>query len=660
MNREENAELTLEKRITLQTNLVDLFRLFKKCSIPFIFMAFTMFVLLGNDQVKDVFCGIESNAYNNFKLPFYCLALALETWFIFFITLQFTDFSKANNPVLIDRVMNYYPFIGGLLVLLSSIISSFAFCTNRVTPVLFLIVGVLYMCCFLFRGRLKKLIIKVSKKQKKQKSVVHMMLSYIPNPVSFKELTFFEKSLFFLPVIIFTTEVIFSLTGTTMLSVRDSPLSVIYQGFYCWFGLLGVVVYFEKTYNFPIAFVLGLWIWFCSFLNNNHGLQSMPLKDEDGRRTIQFQFAKWRQAHNNTKKVILVAAEGGGIRAAYWTGGILARLNDSIPEFNNHLFAVSTVSGSSLGVAAYNVALKQKLENKYTGGIGPEVRDFLSKDYLHHLLRGFFFTDLLQRILPFAIEGLDRAKFLETAWEDGWKESALAADSLKKTGNHYFHESFLELYNNQNLQVHIPNLFLNGTCVETGKPVVTSNLKINEMDWDERDVYSASPTEIRLSDAVLLSARFPYVTPAARVDYSLHVADGGYFDNSGITTTFNLISELRKDSANKDIKFLILCISNSIHVAQQRKSAYEMLTPVDAFMNAWDARTSVNFNVMKKYTEQEDDVLVHIKLERKQGFDYPLGWYLSRKASNRLGSAVSGYFAKHRSSEVKDIEDFIE
>jgi hypothetical protein len=51
--------------------------------------------------------------------------------------------------------------------------------------------------------------------------------------------------------------------------------------------------------------------------------------------------------------LIIVAAEGGGIRAAYWTAGILTRLVDCPPALADSLFAISAVSGGSLGAAVY-------------------------------------------------------------------------------------------------------------------------------------------------------------------------------------------------------------------------------------------------------------------------------------------------------------------
>ena len=75
-------------------------------------------------------------------------------------------------------------------------------------------------------------------------------------------------------------------------------------------------------------------------------------------------FAAWYKARPNrdqfktTYPVYIVAAQGGGIYAAYHAAVLLARLQDLCPEFRNHLFAISSVSGGSLGAAVFASTVK--------------------------------------------------------------------------------------------------------------------------------------------------------------------------------------------------------------------------------------------------------------------------------------------------------------
>jgi len=51
--------------------------------------------------------------------------------------------------------------------------------------------------------------------------------------------------------------------------------------------------------------------------------------------------------------VFIVSAEGGGIRAAFWTAGLLCAIQDEEPGFANHVLGISGVSGGSLGAATF-------------------------------------------------------------------------------------------------------------------------------------------------------------------------------------------------------------------------------------------------------------------------------------------------------------------
>jgi hypothetical protein len=59
------------------------------------------------------------------------------------------------------------------------------------------------------------------------------------------------------------------------------------------------------------------------------------------------------RAKDKTYPVFIVAAQGGGISAGYHAALSLARLYDECPEFARHVFAISAVSGGSLGSAVF-------------------------------------------------------------------------------------------------------------------------------------------------------------------------------------------------------------------------------------------------------------------------------------------------------------------
>ena len=67
------------------------------------------------------------------------------------------------------------------------------------------------------------------------------------------------------------------------------------------------------------------------------------------------------ETHGGAKyPVFVVAAQGGGYYAAYHSALFLARLQDQCPQFAEHTFGISSVSGGSLGAAVFSEAVRNK------------------------------------------------------------------------------------------------------------------------------------------------------------------------------------------------------------------------------------------------------------------------------------------------------------
>jgi hypothetical protein len=189
--------------------------------------------------------------------------------------------------------------------------------------------------------------------------------------------------------------------------------------------------------------------------------------------------------------------------------------------------------------------------------------------------------------------------------------------------------------------------------------------------------------DMPLASAVHNSARFTYVSPAGRIDrrdgvsYG-SVVDGGYFENSGLATLRDLNAALRRmldalasghDSlaaAARRAHVVVLYLCNDpiacrhdftvdSSLAAQRTVAGEWLSPVDALLNARDARGSLARAEMAKapgvsflqlnvcdslsYGRPKDSAQVRIARERV--VHPPLGWELSRLARTWMDSSLT-------------------
>lgn len=254
--------------------------------------------------------------------------------------------------------------------------------------------------------------------------------------------------------------------------------------------------------------------------------------------------------------VYFVSAEGGGIRAAYWPALVLAELSARIREFDQRTFSLSGVSGGAVGISVYRAC-----RERYPGDAGIDelrtcIRRLGAGDLLTPLLGSWMFEDVLARFIPTswcAQPGcgfLSRGAWFERALEEGVAESDVnlrkPLASLSRSG-----------------PAHLPHLFLNSTWVETGERAIASDVRIASKDFPTaRDQIDHLGLGLPVSAAAHNAARFPYVNaigsvriPAARCSPSAngnakvicgHLADGGYFDNSGGHTTGDILRTLRQ------------------------------------------------------------------------------------------------------------------
>lgn len=295
------------------------------------------------------------------------------------------------------------------------------------------------------------------------------------------------------------------------------------------------------TFVLVLAAIFGLW-------NDNHWIRVDDLAPALARRQAPDHYRVWRDANpgftpvDGREPVILVAASGGGIRAAYWTAITLASL-EAIPGFRDNLFALSGVSGGSVGAAVYAAVKRRQLEGQPAAGAADtlgEVRRVLSQDFLSPVVAGFLFPDLVQRFLPVPVPAADRQRFLELGFE-----RALSA------GENPLSRSFTALYAG-GYELRLPSLLLNTTVVDSGRRAVLSNIDLVGFT-DTLDLLGDgfSTRQIRLSAAAGASARFTYLSPAGSLtgpgehgEQKIRVVDGGYFENSGAATVADLLGQI--------------------------------------------------------------------------------------------------------------------
>lgn len=318
-------------------------------------------------------------------------------------------------------------------------------------------------------------------------------------------------------------------------------------------------------------------------INDNHGIRGneVPAEAPTGVRSAFIEWFKHRQDRDllweRPYPVYLVATEGGGLYAGVNAATTLALIHDNCPLFTHHVFAISAVSGGALGAAVFTSLVKAASETRQEmgcnlpiSGIGHAVPGELHKravayfasDFLSPVLASGLFPDLIQRFWPWPIASFDRAQALERSFEAAWRKVSLDWNRSEDASMLFS----LPYRNHWRPDGTAPALLLNAALV-SGQSIVISPMCLVEeetvtygplIDLLNGTCRDHPAPAFSLSAAVGLSARFPFITPAATHRWTTpeggarvaQIVDGGYVDNSGLAALISVHTQLRKSTVD--------------------------------------------------------------------------------------------------------------
>jgi hypothetical protein len=442
-------------------------------------------------------------------------------------------------------------------------------------------------------------------------------------------------------------------------------------------GLIPVgslLVYLGNRASLPVVSLALIWAALSTYLADNHlvrlyvGMDSYRLPEPPPALPaplpgIESYFAGWvsglAATPSGSVPALIISAEGGGIRAAYWTALVLGELQDRAAaaglDFARHVFAISGVSGGSLGAATFAALVANR-----RGGLAPRplqgcpadegidpttvrgrAERVLRHDFLSPTVAVMLFSDMFQQFVPHGFLN-DRGVALERSFQAAW-------DACENGG--WFGQPFMALWPDPSA-FEVPSLLLNSTVVETGQRLIAAPVAIAEPAFSEAlDSYRTLGKEVPLSTAVHNSARFTYVSPAGTVRWRgddrtewLRLVDGGYFENSGAVTAGEVVRNVRAvaDSAGTSVLPVVIHISNDPETTspsdlrEQRKWLNQVVAPAKALLHTRPAR---GFQAREDLAKRVAAHL-HFRLCRNPGEGraeereqpLPLGWALSSLA----------------------------
>lgn len=328
--------------------------------------------------------------------------------------------------------------------------------------------------------------------------------------------------------------------------------------------LFGGITFFFDFYRIP-SLILFLALSAVSYVlfNVDHFFELRPLQNSISNSELT-NFATvlerrlQHQSGQEERTLVIICASGGGIQAAGWTVQVLTGLQKLLGEsFAKSIGLISSVSGASVGTMYYldHFNLNNRVPNNEDF---EEIFRSTTQDSLDAIGWGLAYPDLWRIIgLPFlAPRKCDRGKAIETDWQSEMKNPQSMTS--------------LDTWRNQVLKGQIPIPIFNATLVEDGRRFIISPMTFESSDEDKfidfNTLYQGYDMDV--VTAARLSASFPYISPISRSNINqkgkkYHIADGGYFDNSGVFTIVEWLNKFLSSGQNPNIKKIMLLQINA-------------------------------------------------------------------------------------------------
>jgi hypothetical protein len=408
-------------------------------------------------------------------------------------------------------------------------------------------------------------------------------------------------------------------------------------------------------------------------------------------------FDQWVKACAPDKgpvKPIIVAVSGGATRAGLWGAAVLDHVLQAQQHGGPALFAVSSVSGGSLGTAGAMTLLSlEDLPCRATdlALLRPTTDDKtvpLAGDALGPLLGGWLLDDiprsafepiaaLFQWATAHRPNGGDSAEAIENGFEDLWT-AARKKSALK--GAPDWDRPFLSLFYTDSAGTYrrgMPLWFANGTDATTGNRVITAPILApdkldSKLPWPfrgARDFHTLMGADVPIATAINNTARFPYLEPFGEMlplsgkKQVGSLVDGGYFENEGLQTALDLAEWLAAQSetlgrpvqpiivqvtgdseADVSVKDVMTCANTSdgAFIPDDKHSAWQILAQIMGLYHVRGGHSAVLLRQAHDQFCAARTRFVHFYLPAdEQGRPIPLNWVLSNKAAGSIWQAFT-------------------
>ena len=561
-------------------NLVDIFNRTAGVSVIAAFALGVSGILLFMPQGRDLVRGVGEDGLGRVAIAFALgiLFFAVQAWSwsrIVIASNYGTDRTRWRPRWLLEwgpRVLAFLPFAAAGLALLIS------FKWNAPVGLLLLAIGVIFLLLVIAREPLTKRLVGNTE-----------TAPWIPGTWVIAELAMAFGAM------------VVAILWPAGIGVALGGPAIVFFGLGFIIPLITIACQLGTSLRIPVTGALLLWAVLLGMFFDNHRVGRRALIAETGgstdRPTLESAFRLWAKGQpvgpNGKRTMVLIAVQGGASRAGYWTAVALAQLQtaaakltgmDGKPvDFSAHVFAISSVSGGSVGSVGYSAMLKTAPPNVRTPTnvadaetLTNDLLGFAGRDALGPALTGTLYSDLLYRFLPLPLLP-DRAETLERAWEEAWDAPDDRTGVAPRTAG-TIRAPFLALAPKDG-EPWRPLLIVQGASESGGRRMLTSAVKFTCDEVDADDLLDSVGHDVAASTAILNGARFPWVSPGGTFTHQPcyakdggaksndHVLDGGYFDNAGAETLREMTRAIRNldGGAEKDLDIVFILIGYANH-----------------------------------------------------------------------------------------------
>lgn len=384
-------------------------------------------------------------------------------------------------------------------------------------------------------------------------------------------------------------------------------------------------------------------------------------------------------------KLVLIAASGGGQRAALWTLHVLQsiyKIQDG--EVIKHTELFTGASGGVIGEAFFREIYLRSQSDKTIDPKDPKYLDQISADNLNPIIFTLLVNDLLIRNQYFDYGGF---KYL--------KDRGFAFENQLNLNTEGIMDKPISAYREPESKAIIPMLPVTTLITNDGRKLVispnsmsylgTSMLDRTGMDEKKQSVdfirffQDHNPQNLRFLSALRMSATFPFITPNIQLPSipTMEVMDTGLSDNFGIQDALRFMYVFQKWIYENTSGVVLITIRDSeksteIPPTTPPKILEKIFVPLKNIYSNWDNIQTIQNEVLFNYMDESmpfdvEKVEFEYAPEKVQAEELSgsqetmqrasLNWRLTAREKK---SILASIFTKNNQKSIQRLEEIFE